>query len=106
MGMLARAGASLYAKKLKEPGATKVDTQKFAHDFAEALGGKPFLHGDKPGQADISFFATCAPWANLHSERLTEVIDSAGLREWWRRMERATPLDKFYKKEPSGASKL
>mmetsp|Transcript_112514 Transcript_112514/g.317788 ORF Transcript_112514/g.317788 Transcript_112514/m.317788 type:complete len:310 (-) Transcript_112514:161-1090(-) len=74
------------------PKARLIDVNAFASAFAREIGQKPFFHGQAPGQVDLSFYGTCAPFYVSGCPLLLGMIASAGLDVWWARMETRVPL--------------
>jgi len=69
-----------------------VDLTAFAKEFKDAMGEKPFYHGDEPGQKDISFYGVNARYVFCECSYVCGALESAGLMEWWKRMEELIPL--------------
>lgn len=84
-------------KKIAKPEAKEVDITEFAKSFAALMRGT-FINWDfvggpvSPGQVDISFYGTIAPFYATKCGTVTKMLKDAGLEPWFQRMNKLIPL--------------
>jgi glutathione S-transferase len=72
------------------------DAVAIAKDFAEAMGSKPFFHGDSPGHVDVSFYGSIVGFLYCETTIGKNIVSGAKLEAWVARMQEKLPMKSIY----------
>jgi glutathione S-transferase len=62
----------------------------WGRDFQQALGDRPFYHGEAPGPVDLSLYGTYVRFEEKGCQTSADFLGDSGLRAWHERMAQAT----------------
>jgi len=78
-------------KKIREKNPDLRPSAQIGAQFAGEMGSNQFVGGDKPSQADISYYGTVVAFMKAGCPKAREHLKDSGLNEWWGRMEAIMP---------------
>mmetsp|Transcript_87166 Transcript_87166/g.202915 ORF Transcript_87166/g.202915 Transcript_87166/m.202915 type:complete len:262 (-) Transcript_87166:368-1153(-) len=69
-----------------------IDLTEFTKEFAAAMEGKQYFHGDEPGPVDVSFYGVNSRFVCFGVDTVVNALEAASLIPWFKRMEERIPL--------------